>query len=188
MTLKPARLWPWSPAPELPDPQTAAPTSIMLASESGPISTEAIEFTARLSKTAKAPVHVLMIARIWGSSFGLPHPGLMPTKREWQAQHDAVAETVRQLKRRGVEATGSVISSRNASGRILAEAKRRAPDAIVMAAPPPRHWLFAGLFWDQEPYRVRRLAERPVYLVVANETTKHSDNASAKKRVDELFA
>ncbi|MGP8233570.1 MAG: universal stress protein [Methylovirgula sp.] len=188
MRLKPARRWPWSPAPEIPDPQTAAPSSIMLASEGKPISTEAIEFAARLSKAAKASVHVFMVARIWGSSFGLPHPGLMPTKREWQAQHDAVAETVRQLKRRGVEATGAVVSTRNASGRILKEVQRRAPDAIVMAAPPPHHWLFAGFFWDQEPYRVRRLAERPVYLVVANETAKHNGKASAKKRPNRLFA
>ncbi len=188
MTLKFARRWPWSPTPALPDPQTAAPSSIMLASEGTAISTEAIEFAARLSKKAKAAVHVFMVARIWGSSFGLPHPGLMPTKREWQAQHDAVAETVRQLKRRGVEATGSVVSTRNASGRILKEAERRRPDAIVMAAPPPHHWLFAGLFWDQEPYRVRRLAECPVYLVVANKTAKKGDKASARKRPNRLFA
>jgi len=180
--------WPWSQPPALPDPQTAAPKSIMLASEGKAISTEAIEFAARLSRNAKAPVQVFMIARIWGSSFGLPHPGLMPTKREWQAQHDSVAETVRQLKRRGVEATATVVSTRNASGRILAEIKRRAPDAVVMAAPPPRHWFAAGLFWDQEPYRVRRLAEPPVYLVVENKVAKEANGSSKKKRADRLFA
>ncbi len=188
MKLNRAQRWPWSPAPIPPDPQTAAPATIMLASEGKPISPEAIEFAARLSRNAKAPVQVFLIARIWGSSFGMPHPGLMPTKREWQAQRDRIAETVRQLKRRGVEATGSVVSTRNASGRILAEIKRRAPDAVVMPAPPPRHWLLAGLFWDQEPYRVRRLAGRPVYLVVESETAKHAGKAPTKKRADRLFA
>jgi hypothetical protein len=180
--------WPWSQPSEPPDPQTAAPKSIMLASEGKAISTEAIEFTARLSRSAKAPVQVFMIARIWGSSFGLPHPGLMPTKREWQAQHDSVAETVRQLQRRGVEASATVVSTRNASGRILAEIKRRAPEAVVMAAPPPRHWLSAGLFWDQEPYRVRRLAVPPVYLVVENKLAKEANGSPKKKRADRLFA
>ncbi len=179
MTLKLARRWPWSPSPEPPDPQEAAPASILLASEGAPISPETLDFTARLSRKAHAPVHVLMIARVWGSSFGLPHPGLMPTKREWQAHRDKAAEILQQLERRGVEATAAVISTRNASGRILAEAKRRKPDAIVMAAPPPRHWLIAHLFWEQEPYRVRRLAEPPVYLVVAGEAGLGAHAASS---------
>jgi AmiR/NasT family two-component response regulator len=119
-----------------------------------------------------------MIARIWGSSFGLPHPGLMPTKREWQAQRDGIAETLRQLEQRGVEATAAVVSTRNASGRILAEIKRRNPDAVIMAAPPPRHWLIAHLFWEQEPYRVRRLADTPVYLVVADKAVTGTHAAS----------
>jgi nucleotide-binding universal stress UspA family protein len=120
-----------------------------------------------------------MIARIWGSAFGLPHPSLMPTKREWQVQRELVAEAVDHLKRRGVEATGKVVSSRNAAKRILAEAKRRGPaDAIVMAAPPPRHWMIANFFWEQEPYRVRRLAESPVYLVVEGQPTALNRPAS----------
>ncbi|MEJ0052858.1 MAG: universal stress protein [Methylovirgula sp.] len=166
MALKFARRWPWSRSPEPPDPQDSAPASILLASEGAPITPEVLDFTARLSRKAHAPVHVLMIARVWGSSFGLPHPGLRPTKREWQAQRDRVAEILHQLQQRGVEATAAVVGTRNASGRILAEAKRRRPGAIVMGAPPPLHWLIAHFFWEQEPYRVRRLAEPPVYLVV----------------------
>jgi nucleotide-binding universal stress UspA family protein len=166
MALTFPRRWPWSKVPEPPDPSSITPASILLASEGRSISAEAVEFAARLSRKSKAPVQVFTIARIWGSSFGVPHPGLMPTKREWQAQRDLVAEAVTQLQRRGVEATGKVVSSRNPSKRILAEAKHSRPDAIVMAAPPPRHWLIADFMWDQEPYRVRRLAESPVYLVL----------------------
>ena len=108
---------------------------------------------------------MLSIARIWGTSFGLPHPGLMPNKREWQAQHDFVAEALKGLKRQGVEATGQVLSSRNAGKRILKEARRRNIDAIVMGADRPRHWLVNDMIWSQEPYRIRRLADMPVYLV-----------------------
>jgi hypothetical protein len=108
----------------------------------------------------------------------MPHPGLMPTKREWQAQRVRVAETLQQLQQRDVEASAAVVSTRNASGRILAEAKRRRPGAIVMAAPPPRHWLIAHFLWEQEPYRVRRWAEQPVYLVVGGKTAAGTYSAS----------
>jgi len=40
-------------------------------------------------------------------------------------------------------------------------------DAIVMAADPPRGRLVADFLWSQEPYRVRRRAKIPVYLVLA---------------------
>ena len=166
MALKFPRRWPWSPQPEPPDPQGFAPGSILLASEGRRIPTTAVEFAVQLARKGKAPVHVLVIARVWGSAFGLPHPGLMPTKREWQQQHDLVAEAVDRLQRRGVEATGQVVNSRNAAKRIVAEAERRRSGAIVMAAPPPRHWFIADFSWDQEPYRVRRHAEPPVYLVI----------------------
>jgi nucleotide-binding universal stress UspA family protein len=166
MALKFPRRWPWSPLPEPPDPGSFAPASIMLASEGRRIPTAAVEFAVQLARKAEAPVHVLIIARIWGSAFGLPHPGLMPTKREWQIQREFASEAVDRLQRRGVEATGQVVSARNAGKRILAEAERRRPEAIVMAAPPPRHWFIADFIWDHEPYRVRRQAESPVYLVV----------------------
>ncbi len=180
MALKFLRRWPWSQLPEPPDPQSFRPASILLASEGGRIPAQALEFAIELSRESKAPVLVFMIARIWGSAFGLPHPSLMPTRREWQVQRELVAEAVDHLKRRGVDASGKVVSSRNAARRILAESKRRGPDdAIVMAAPPPRHWMIANFFWEQEPYRVRRLAESPVYLVVEGQPAALNRSASA---------
>jgi nucleotide-binding universal stress UspA family protein len=157
--------WPWSPAPTPPDPARYPARLILLASEGRKIPRAAIEFAARLAKNAGAEVHVLSIARIWGSSLGLPHPGLMPNKREWQEQHDLVAESLATLKRLGIVGTGQVLSSRNAGKRILKEVRRRGFDAIVMAADPPRHWLIADMLWTQEPQRIRRLASIPVYLV-----------------------
>jgi hypothetical protein len=180
MALKFLPRWPWSQPPEPPEPDSFAPRSILLASEGKSIPPEAVKFTALLSRKSKAQVHVFVIARIWGSGFGLPHPGLMPTKRDWQAHRDMVAETIAELKRHGIEATGAVVSSRNASKRILTEAKRRLPDAIVMAAPPPRHWFIANYLWEQEPYRVRRLAEAPVYLVTEPEAPKSRASAAAR--------
>ena len=112
---------------------------------------------------------MLSIARIWGTSFGLPHPGLMPNKRELQEQREIVADAVAWLKRRDIAASGQVAGTRNAAKRILAEARRRRADAIVMAADPPQHWLVANMVWSQEPQRVRRLAPVPVYLVIETE-------------------
>jgi len=157
--------WPWSAVPPPPDGTTYAANHILLASEGRKISVATVEFAARLAKNAGGEIHVLSIARIWGSGFGLPHPGLMPNSREWKAQHDLVAEALARLKRLGIEATGQVLSSRNAGKRILSEARRRGADAIVMAADGPRHWLINDLIWSQEPYRIRRLAPIPVYLV-----------------------
>ena len=166
MALKIPRRWPWSVPPDPPDPENFAPASVLLASEGRRIPPAAVEFAARLARKAGAPVHVFFTARVWGSAFGLPHPGLLPSKREWKLYREYASEAVDRLQRRGIEATGQVVSSRNAGKRILSEVQRRRPEAIVMAAPPPRHWFIADFIWDQEPYRVRRQAEPPVYLVV----------------------
>jgi len=157
--------WPWRRGPA-PDPDGFAGKSLLLASEGRPIGREAVELAARLAKRTDASIHVLSIARIWGTSLGLPHPGLMPNRREWQAQRDQVASAVKSLQRKGLSAEGAVLGTRNAAKRILAEARRRRVDAIVMTADAPRHWLVADMIWSQEPYRVRRLAAIPVYLVI----------------------
>jgi nucleotide-binding universal stress UspA family protein len=111
------------------------------------------------------------IARIWGTSFGLPNPGLLPNKREMRERHESVAGAITLLKRRNIAASGQVTGTRNAAKRIVAEARHRGADAIVMAADPPQHWFISGMIWSQEPQRVRRLASIPVYLVVDSKQT-----------------
>jgi nucleotide-binding universal stress UspA family protein len=159
--------WPWRKPFEPPPAETFAGKSILLASEGRAIPDAAVRFAGRLAKQAGAEVHVLSIARVWGTSLGLPHPGLLPNKREWQEQRERVAGAVAQLKRRDITASGQVLGTRNAAKRILLEARRQRVDAIVMAADPPRHWLVSDMIWSQEPQRVRRLAEIPVYLVIS---------------------
>lgn len=158
--------WPWRGPPNLPRPKSFAGKSILLASEGRPIPHSAVEFAGRMAEKVGAEVHVLSIARIWGTSFGLPHPGLLPNKREMQERHDSVATVVRWLKRHRVVAEGQVTGARNAAKRILAEARRCRADAIVMGADPPLQWFLSNMVWSQEPYRVRRLAPVPVYLVI----------------------
>jgi nucleotide-binding universal stress UspA family protein len=60
-----------------------------------------------------------------------------------------------------------VLGTRNPTRRIVDVARRTGCDAIVIGADPPRHWFVADFVWSQEPYRVRRRARLPVYLVPA---------------------
>lgn len=146
---------------DLPDPATAGVRRVLLASEGRAIPKRAVDYAARFG----APVHVFSIARVWGTSLGLPNPGLLPTRKEWDEQRKLVTTAVKALRRRGVEADGHVLGTRKATRRIVGEAERLGCDAIVMAADPPRGRLVADLMWSQEPYRVRRRAKIPVYLV-----------------------
>ncbi len=95
----------------------------------------------------------------------MPNPGLLPSKKEWDQQRGVVEDAVKRLKKQGVKASGHVLATRKATKRIVAEAERLGCRAIVMAADPPRNRFVADLMWSQEPYRVKRRADVPVYLV-----------------------
>ena len=144
----------------------AAEKTILLASEGRPISLDAVAKAAQLASEDGAKVHVLSVARIWGTAFGLQHPGLFPSQRELQIQRDIVGNAVDALEQRHVDATGEVVRSRNAAKAIAAKAQQRTCLAIVMTADLAPSWFMRGLLWSHEPYRVRRLAKLPVYLVV----------------------
>jgi nucleotide-binding universal stress UspA family protein len=147
--------------PPLPDPTELAARAVLLATEDRELSRAAIEQAAAFG----APVHVIAIARVHGTSLGFPHPGLMPTKAEWERQRGIVTAAVKALRKRGVKCDGRVVGTRAAAKRIVAEAARLGCDAIVMGADPPRSAFVADFMWSQEPYRVRRRAQIPVYLV-----------------------
>jgi nucleotide-binding universal stress UspA family protein len=141
---------------------------ILLASEGRPITPEAVEAAASLAHELNAEVRVFSIARIWGTSLGLPMPGLLPSKQEWDVQRENVRQAVEELRGRGLDVQGQVIATRKPGKRIVREAQFRACDAIVMSADPSKRWLRADFMWSQEPQRVRRRAARaniPVRLV-----------------------
>jgi nucleotide-binding universal stress UspA family protein len=139
---------------------------VLLASEGRPIPDDALDRAAELA-TRHGHVHVFSIARVWGSGLGLPNPGLLPNKGEWDVQRRIVGDAVDGLERRGVQASGHVLATRRATKRIVAEAARLQCGAIVMAADPPRNRLLADFIWSQEPQRVRRRARVPVHLTGA---------------------
>jgi nucleotide-binding universal stress UspA family protein len=153
----------------LPDPETLSVRAVLLASEEREIPREAVDLAARIAQRSSAPVHVFSIARVWGTGFGFPNPGLLPTKKEWDRQYEVVKKAVSQLRRQGVEADARVIGTRAAAKRIVQEAQRRGCDAIVMGADPPKGAFIRDFSWSQEPYRVKsRAGQLPVYLVLAD--------------------
>jgi nucleotide-binding universal stress UspA family protein len=156
-----------SPAASLGDaPGTDGPFErILLASEGRPIPDAAIRRVIELARPSNASVRVFSIARVHGVSFGFPNPGLLPTKREWAEQRDLVTKAVKRLRRKGIEADGSVVGTRKSTKRICQEAEVAGCDAIVMAADPDRNRLVGDMIWSQEPQRVARKAKMPVYLV-----------------------
>jgi nucleotide-binding universal stress UspA family protein len=151
------------------DPQSSAQTErferILLASEGRQIPDAAIERVLELAR-GKASVHVFSIARVHGVAFGMPVPGLLPTRQEWKEQRELVTKAVKRLERKGLKAKGHVLGTRKATRKIIEEAKREGCDAIVMGADPDRNRFVGDLLWSQEPQRVRRRAKLPVFLVV----------------------
>jgi nucleotide-binding universal stress UspA family protein len=138
---------------------------ILLASEGRPIPDAAVARVLELARRSDASVYVLSIARVHGVAFGLPNPGLLPTKREWDEQRDMVGKVVKRLKRKGIDADGRVVGTRKSTKVILQEAQISSCDAIVMAADPDRNRVAGDFMWSQEPQRVRRRAKVPVFLV-----------------------
>jgi hypothetical protein len=103
------------------------------------------------------------IARIWGTGLGIQHPGLFPSKREWQAQLEVVGNAVRQLKHAGVEARGGVIATRNPSKVIAREAARLQCSAIVIGWRPLSWWMTYLL--QDEVWWLQRRSKVPVVHV-----------------------
>lgn len=149
---------------------TAARFQRILVASEGRAFSDAVIARAEelLSVTPRARIHVFSIARVYGTSFGMPNPGLLPTKREWEAQGKSVATVLKRLRRKGIKASGRVIGTRRGMQRICKEAEKEGCDAIVMGADRNRSRLIATFMWSQEPQRVSRRAKIPVFLVTGD--------------------
>lgn len=99
------------------------PATVLLASSGKSFSDTAIRLAAGQADGGR--VRVVTIARIHGTSFGLQHPALMPTKKERDAASAIVADAISKLQRAGVGADGEVIITRG-TARPFARAARAA--------------------------------------------------------------
>jgi hypothetical protein len=87
---------------------------------------------AALARSGGGPVAVVTIARIYGSSMGLPNPGLMPTRKELEAQKGQVEKTLRQIEKVGGQAWGQVAASRKPVKTIAQAAKARGVHHVIV--------------------------------------------------------
>src|SRR5256885_8257481 len=119
------------------DRPPAEPAGVLLASAGTPFSGAAVRRAYELA--AGQPVAVLTILKVYGSSFGLPNPGLLPTRRERDEQYAIVRRAIAAVERRG-GAAGGPITPPPRAGRAVAQGGRRRPARPpgVGGAPPRR--------------------------------------------------
>lgn len=131
---------------------------VLLASTGGPFSATALAFAARQSGGSR--VRVVTVARIHGSSFGLQHPGLMPSKRERDQAEAIVTNAILALQRAGVKADGEVVITRGAAGAFSRAARgaREVRHVILDDHRPGRLGrLFTGATARSVRYRLRSI-------------------------------
>ena len=118
------------------DPQPTAPAAVLLATTGEPFSKAAIRRAHELA--AGEPVAVLTILKIYGSQFGLPNPGLLPTRREREEQFALVRRAIDALERRGGGADGQIATTRSAGRTIAKVARARGVRYVVMDDREPK--------------------------------------------------
>ena len=118
------------------DPQPTAPAAVLLATTGEPFSKAAIRRAHELA--AGEPVAVLAILKVYGSQFGLPNPGLLPTRREREEQFALVRRAIDALERRGGSADGQIATTRSAGKTIAKVARVRGVRYVVMDDREPK--------------------------------------------------
>jgi hypothetical protein len=120
------------------DKQPTQSAAVLIASNGEKIPGAAIRQALRLS--AGKPVAVVTIARIYGSSLGLPNPGLMPTRKEMNEQMEIVQEAVSAIEKGGSEAWGQIAASRRPSKTIAQAAAARGARYVLVIRPEKVGW------------------------------------------------
>ena len=115
------------------DPQPTAPVAVVVASSGAPFTKTAIRRARELA--GGDPIAVVSTLKIFGSSWGLPTPGLMPTAKERQEQVAIVSAAVKALKRQGCIVDGQVAATRGAGRTIARIALTRGARIVVMDDP-----------------------------------------------------
>ena len=112
------------------DKQPTQKAAVLIASNGEKIPGAAIRQALRIS--AGQPVAVVTIARIYGSSLGLPNPGLMPTRKEMNEQKEIVQRAVAAIEKGGSEAWGQIAASRRPSKTFAQAAAARGVQHVLV--------------------------------------------------------
>jgi hypothetical protein len=119
------------------DEQPVGRCAVLLASDGRQdFSERAIARAVALSDSG--PVAVVTIAKIYGTQFGLPHPGLLPTKQELLERQRWVAAAIHAMQRQGRKADGQVAATRKATKKLAEIARIRGASAVVIDETPKR--------------------------------------------------
>lgn len=144
---------------------STAATRILLAGDGRPFRDDVLRETARIAADRGAEVCVLQLMTIWGTGLGLPHPGLMPNRREKEAALGTVRDAVAALERRRVPlGHHRITATRTPAKAILRESRRIGAELIVMGQRAPRGRLH-GLLWRDDARQVARRAAIEVRLI-----------------------
>jgi hypothetical protein len=120
------------------DVQPSQSSVVLIATVGTPIPASVIRQAVKLS--GGDPVAVISIARIYGSSFGLPNPGLLPTRSEMVEQRALVAGAIDRIEQAGVEAWGQVASTRRFAKTIAGAARARGVSHVLVVTPEIPRW------------------------------------------------
>ena len=120
------------------DAQPTDPVGVVLLSAGHAFRPEAIECAVR--EANGATIAVVVIARIHGSAYGLPNPGLMPNAREKAAALSHVETAIKDIRKRGGRADGQVAIARSVVKIGAAVAKARDAKVVVLDEPDQPAW------------------------------------------------
>lgn len=155
---EPTRRAPWSRRgkPKW-DRQPTQSSAVLIATVGIPIPPTVLRRAMELG--GGRPVAVISIARIYGSAFGLPNPGLMPTRKEMDEQLDVVAKAIDRLEKSGVEAWGQVATTRRYAKTIAQAAQARGVERVLVVTPPVPRWrsMVEGDLAKDVTRRIRRI-------------------------------
>ena len=120
------------------DKQPTQTSAVLIATVGLAIPSAVIRRSVELS--GGRPVAVVSIARIYGSSLGLPNPGLLPTRKEMEEQQALVAKAIDRLERSRVEAWGQVATTRRYARTIAQVARARGVEHVLVVTPKTPAW------------------------------------------------
>jgi hypothetical protein len=120
------------------DPQPTQQAAVLLASAGDPLPRSMV--LHGVEAAGGGDVAVVTVARIYGSAWGLPNPGLMPTKREMEIQRGLVEAALGIITAKGANAWGQVVTSRNPARSIARVAQARQAGRVVVALPATPRW------------------------------------------------
>jgi hypothetical protein len=99
-----------------------------------------IRQTVALATPEHAKITVLGIAKVFGTSLGLPHPGLKPTPLEWEAQRKITQDAADELRIQGFDILIAMAKARNAPKLIGRWVRAKRFHAVVVPDPDRPAW------------------------------------------------